>query len=78
MIFLTMGSSDDEGLSQLYLELVDAYKKRFMPLNGLVPVLKSFPTRNKMRKSFKTYVFSKIATSSCKQGKAVSLQCESL
>ena len=26
-----MGSSDGEGLSQLYLELVDAYKKRFMP-----------------------------------------------
>ena len=25
--FLTMGSSDGEELSQLYLELVDAYKK---------------------------------------------------
>ena len=31
MIFLTMGSSDDEGLSQLYLELVDTYKNIFMP-----------------------------------------------
>ena len=29
--FLTMGSSDGEGLSQLYLELVGNYKKRFMP-----------------------------------------------
>ena len=74
MIFLTMGSPDDQGLSQLYLELVDAYKKRFMPLNGLVAVLKCFPTRKKMRKSFKTYVFSKITTPSCKRGKAVSLQ----
>ena len=26
-----MGSSDGEGLSQLYLELVGNYKKRFMP-----------------------------------------------
>ena len=31
---LTMGSSDGEGLSQPYLELVDAYKKRFIPQNG--------------------------------------------
>ena len=30
-VFLTRGSSDGEGLSQLYLELADAYKKRFMP-----------------------------------------------
>ena len=28
-----MVSSDGEGLSQLYLELVDACKKRFMPQN---------------------------------------------
>ena len=35
-IFLTMGSPDGERLSQLYLELADAYKKRFMPKNGQV------------------------------------------
>ena len=29
--FLSMVSSDGEGLSQLYLELVDAYKKKFIP-----------------------------------------------
>ena len=29
-----MGSSNGEGLSQLYSELVDAYKKRFIPQNG--------------------------------------------
>ena len=46
--------SDDEGLSQLYLELVDAYKKRFMPQNRQVAVLKCSPTWKKMRKSFKT------------------------
>ena len=34
LFFLTMGSSDGEGLSQLHLELVDAYKKRLMPRNG--------------------------------------------
>ena len=51
---LTTGSSDAEGLSQLCLELVDAYKKRFMPQNGQVAVLKCCPMWNKMRKSFKT------------------------
>ena len=35
---LTMSSSDGEGLSQLFLELVHAYKKRFMPQNGQVAV----------------------------------------
>ena len=49
-----MGSSDREGLSQLYLEFVDAYKKRFMPQNGQVAVLKCSPIWKKMRKSFKT------------------------
>ena len=34
-----MGSSHGEGLSQLYFELVGAYKKRFMPQNGQVAVL---------------------------------------
>ena len=49
-----MASLDGEGLSQLYLELVDAYKKRFMPQNGQVIVLKCSPIWEKMRKSFKT------------------------
>ena len=29
-----MGSSDGDGLPQLYLELVDGHKKRFMPQNA--------------------------------------------
>ena len=41
--FLTMGPADGEGLSQLYLELVDTYKKRFMPQNGQVAVLQCSP-----------------------------------
>ena len=49
-----MGSSDGEGLSQLYLVLVDAYKKRFVSQNGHVAVLKCSPIWEKMRKSFKT------------------------
>ena len=49
-----MGSSDGEGLSQLYLELVDAYKKRFISQSGQVAVLKCFPIWKKTRKSFKT------------------------
>ena len=53
--FLNMGSSDGEGLSQLYLELVDVYKKRFMPQNGQIAVLKCSPIWKKMRKSFKTF-----------------------
>ena len=52
--FLTMVSSGGEGLSQLYLELVDAYKKRFMPQNGQVAVLKCSPIWKKIRKKFKT------------------------
>ena len=48
-----MGSSNSEGLSQLYLELVDAYKKRCMPQNGQVGVFKCSPIWKKMRKSFK-------------------------
>ena len=48
------GSSDGEELSELYLELVDAYKKRFMPQNGQVAELKCSPIFKKMRKSFKT------------------------
>ena len=54
-----MGSSDGQGLSQLYLELVDAYKKGFMPQNGQAAVLKCSQYRSmeiwkQMRKSFKT------------------------
>ena len=51
-----MGSSDGEGLSQLYLELVDAYKKRFTSQNGQVAVLKCSPIWKKMRKRFKIYL----------------------
>ena len=49
-----MGFSDGEGLSRLYLEHVDAYKKRFMHQNGQVVLLKYSPIWKKMRKSFKT------------------------
>ena len=48
-----MGSSDGEVFSQLYLELVDAYKKIFMPQKGQVDVLKYPPVWKKMGKSFK-------------------------
>ena len=53
-VFLSMGSLDVEGLSQLYLELVDAYKKKCMPQNGQVTVLKCSPIWKKMRKSCNT------------------------
>ena len=49
-----MGSSDDEGLSPLYLELVDASKKRFMTQKGQVVVLQCSRIWKKMRKGFKT------------------------
>ena len=49
-----MGSSDGEGLSQLYLELVFAYKKRFMPQIRQVVVWKCSSIWKKMRKTFKT------------------------
>ena len=51
VFFLTMGSSDGEGLSNLYLELVDAYKKWFIPQNGQVALLKSSSIWKKIRKS---------------------------
>ena len=51
---LTMSSSDGEGLSQLFLALIHAYKKRFMPQNGQVAVWKCSPICKKMRKGFKT------------------------
>ena len=49
-----MGFSDGEGLSRLYLEHVDAYKKRFMHQNGQFVLLKYSPIWKNMRKSFKT------------------------
>ena len=48
-----MEPSEGKRLSQLYLELGDAYRKRFMPQNGQVAVLKCSPIWGKMRKSFK-------------------------
>ena len=53
MILFNYGVLDGEGLSQLYLELVEAYKKRFIPQNGQVAVWKCSPIGKKMRKSFK-------------------------
>ena len=47
-LFLTMESSDYEGLSQLHLELVDVYKKRFIAQNEQVPVLKSLQYGRKL------------------------------
>ena len=43
VILLTMGSSEGEGLSQVHLELVGVYKKRFMSQNGQVTVLQCSP-----------------------------------
>ena len=56
VVFLTMGSSDGEGLSQLHLELVDAYYKKFMPQNGQVAVLKCSPIWKKWEKVLKHYL----------------------
>ena len=50
-----MVCSDGEGLSQLYLELVDAYMKRFIPQHGQGAVLKYSPVWKKSRKKIKTY-----------------------
>ena len=51
-----MASSGDVGkkTSQLYQELVNAYKKRFMCKNRQVAVLKCSPMWKSMRKDFKT------------------------
>ena len=49
-----MVSSDGEGLSQLYLQLVDAAKQRIMPQDGKVAVLKCPPIcRKKFHKTEK-------------------------
>ena len=53
-----MESSDGERLSQLYLELVDAYKKRFIAQNEQVMILKCSPVWKKMRKSLETLSLS--------------------
>ena len=51
-----MGSSDGQGLSQLYLELTDAGKKRFMPQDGQGTALKCSPIWKEMRKVVKYYL----------------------
>ena len=48
--FFNMESSDGEGLSQLYLELTDAYKKRAMPQNRQIVVSKCSPIRKNEKK----------------------------
>ena len=45
-----MESSDGEGLSQLYLELTDAYKKRAMPQNRQIVASKCSPIRKNEKK----------------------------
>ena len=40
-VFLTMGFSDSERLSQLYLELVDAYTKKNHALQWIKKLIKS-------------------------------------
>ena len=43
-----------DGLSQLYLELADGYKKILMPQNGHITELRGSPIRKKTSKNFKT------------------------
>ena len=62
-----MGSFDGEGFSQLYLEFFDAYKKRFMPQNEQVTVLKCSSIWKKKRKSFKTLYKLKVQVHSQKE-----------
>ena len=45
-----MRPSDGEELSQLYFELVDVYKKTFMPQNGQVVILNCSAIRKKIIK----------------------------
>ena len=47
---------DGERLPQLYLELVDAYKKRCIPQNGHVVVLKYSPIGKKNEKKFQNII----------------------
>ena len=48
--FSAMVSSDDEGLSQRYLQVVDSNKKIFMPQNRQAAISKCSPIWNKMKK----------------------------
>ena len=48
-----MVSSDDEGLSQRYLQVVDSNKKIFMPQNRQAAISKCSPIWNKMKKKKK-------------------------
>ena len=66
-VFFTVGSFDGEGFSQLYLEFFDAYKKRFMPQNEQVTVLKCSSISKKKRKSFKTLYELKVQIHSQKE-----------
>ena len=45
-----MVSSDDEGLSQRYLQVVDSNKKIFMPQNRQAAISKCSPIWNKIKK----------------------------
>ena len=51
---MTTASSDGKEVSQLYLDHVDAYKKRFMPKNGQIAMLECYPICKNMRKRYKT------------------------
>ena len=53
-VFLAVVCPDGEGLLLLYLQIADAYTKRFMPQNGQVAILKCSPVWMKMRESLKT------------------------
>ena len=48
-----MVSSDDEGLSQQYLQVVDSNKKIFMPQKRQAAISKCSPIWNKMKKKKK-------------------------
>ena len=54
--FSTMVSSDDEGLSQRYLQVVDSNKKIFMPQNKQAAISKCCPIWNKMKKKTLKYL----------------------
>ena len=49
-----MGSSDGEGLLQLYLELVDVFKKKIYASRWTSRHIKVLSSIEKLRKSFKT------------------------
>ena len=47
-------SSDRKEVSQLYVDLVDAFKKRFKPKNEQIAMLECSPIWKDLRKRFKT------------------------